>query len=58
MTGRRVRGAALLTAVATLAFASGCSGGGSAAPVSGVEVMQELLGFNSSFKINSMLIGG
>jgi NitT/TauT family transport system substrate-binding protein len=37
MTGRRVRGAALLTAAATLVFASGCSGSGSAAPVSGVE---------------------
>jgi hypothetical protein len=65
-----VRSAALLTAAATLAFASGCSGSGSAAPVSGVEkpdpvrlqrvvdVMQQFLGFNSTFNINSMLIGG
>jgi NitT/TauT family transport system substrate-binding protein len=37
MTARRVRGAALLTAVATLVFASGCSGSGSAAPPTGVE---------------------
>jgi len=37
MTARRVRGAALLTAAATLVFASGCSGSGSAGPAAGVE---------------------
>jgi len=37
MKARRVRGAALLTAAATLVFASGCSGGGGAGPPGGVE---------------------
>ena len=37
MIARRVRGAALLTAAATLVFASGCSGGGSAGSPSSVE---------------------
>ena len=37
MIARRVRGAALLTAAATLVFASGCSGAGSAGSPSSVE---------------------